>query len=73
MRQQDQIRRRPDGSIDSAHYLALGRHCRSRACRRNGKALLNRAAAILGHRVRGPRDHRSAPTAPPHRVARHPG
>ena len=28
-----EIRRRPDGSIDTAHYLARGRSCRAEAAR----------------------------------------
>ncbi len=34
MTTETQIRRRPDGSIDTAHYMAKGRTCRSDAAHR---------------------------------------
>ncbi len=35
----DTIRCRPDGSIDTAHYMALGRRCRSMTARDLVRAL----------------------------------
>ena len=46
MHEPDKIKRRPDGSIDSGHYLAVGRRCRSRLLRRHCRSLL----ALLGTR-----------------------
>lgn len=47
MHQPDKIKRRPDGSIDSDHYLAIGRTCRSRLLRHHCGSLL---ASLLGIR-----------------------
>ena len=73
MHQPDKIKRRPDGSIDSAHYLALGRTCRSRMVRRNGGAMLRRTAAMLRLRAWRPDDQRYTPASSTHRAVRHPG
>lgn len=45
MPQPDKIKRRPDGSIDSGHYLAIGRRRRSHSLRRHCRSML---ALLLG-------------------------
>lgn len=52
MTPQDDIRLRPDGSIDTAYYMALGRRERSKQAHRMGRACLpeKRQRRALGRR-----------------------
>lgn len=44
----EDLRLRPDGSIDTAYYMALGRRCRSDAAHDGLRAALERAPRAVG-------------------------
>lgn len=62
MRQQEPstIRRRPDGSIDSAHYLALAAGLRAGAQQAAARSLRARLRAWWRGRAATPARHRAA-------------
>jgi hypothetical protein len=45
-----EIRRHPNGSIDTRHYMQIGRRCRSEALYDGGRAIAN-IYAIVGRAV----------------------
>lgn len=53
MTQETPIRLRPDGSIDTAHYIALGRVSRSETAHDLAKALRPEAPSFLARLFRG--------------------
>jgi hypothetical protein len=46
--QNSAIRYRPDGSIDTAHYMAIGRGMRSEAAHGMARGAKRRASGLLG-------------------------
>ena len=47
----DPIRTRPDGSIDTAHYMAVGRACRSEAAHDMVRAAVGTPERRPGRRI----------------------